>query len=369
MTAKTDIRGASRRRFLTAAAAAPAALAAPAIATAARATTTWRVQTAWDGGPGLDAFMAWANGIVERSGGELAFEALPGGAVAKRFDLFDTIRAGRLDAAHAFTIDAGRLSPAGVFLSSYPLGMRTAAEWDVFYHGLGGLEIAREIYARHGMFWVGPIHHGPNIIHSKKPIRYMDDFRGLRMRTPGGMVAALFEALGAETVTLPGSEIMPAFERGEIDAADYVGPAINYAYGFSRATKYVSMGPAGYMSVYQPVDLMDLTVGMDAWNALSPAMRRFVEAEVHAFSDLHHAAVQKADQEAWLKFEAEGTRVSRLTDGDIDMMTKLMGPIWIDYATRDADAARAFRIQLDYMTSGSLGYVDRTIYDYFVSQL
>ncbi|MEL6766537.1 MAG: TRAP transporter substrate-binding protein DctP [Pseudomonadota bacterium] len=357
----------SRRAFIGAAGA--TALAAPAIATAQGQTKTWRVQCAWASGAGLDAFNAWAGSMIERTGGELAFEGRKSGGYVGDFDVYDAMQAGTIEAANVFTIYSQRMSPAGAFLSSYPLAMRAPHEWDTFYYGLGGLDIAREIYARNNLYFVGPIHHGPNIIHAKKPIQYIDDFRGLRMRTPGGMVAALFNELGAETVTLPGSEIMGAFQRGEIDAADFVGPAANYAYGFSQETQYISMGPAGFMSVYQPVDLMDLTVSLDAWNALSPQMQRVVEAEVHAYSDIHHAAIQAADQAAWKQFEADGTKVTRITDSEVDLMTKIMGPIWIDYATRDPDATRVFKIQLDYMTSGSLGYVERVMYDFFVGQL
>ena len=73
---------------------------------------------------------------------------------------------------------------------------------------------------------------------------------------------------------------------------------------------------------------------------------------------MHHAAIQKADQEAWQKFEADGTEVTRLSQYDVELMTEVAVPIWFDYANRDPNAARVFQIQLDYMTSGSLGYVD-----------
>ena len=117
------------------------------------------------------------------------------------------------------------------------------------------------------------------------------------------------------------------------------------------------MGPPGFMSIYQPVDLMDLTVGMKHWNALSPKMKQFVESEVHVYSDQHHAAIQKADQEAWPKFEAAGTIVTRLSQDDVDAFTKIAVPRWYAWANKDKAAARAFKIQLDYMMSGSLGYV------------
>ena len=91
---------------------------------------------------------------------------------------------------------------------------------------------------------------------------------------------------------------------------------------------------------------------------LSPQMKQFVEMETHVYSDMHHAAIQKADQDAWGKFEADGTEVTRLTQDDVELMTEVAVPIWFDYANRDPQAARVFKIQLDYMMSGSLGYVD-----------
>lgn len=124
-------------------------------------------------------------------------------------------------------------------------------------------------------------------------------------------------AAGAKTTLLPGSEIFPALEKGTIDVADYVGPAINYALGFHQVTKYISMGPAGYMSIYQPVDLMDLTVGMKAWNALSKEMKQFVEMEVKSYSIEHFTKIQKADQEAWKGFEEAVTVVTRLSEEDV----------------------------------------------------
>jgi len=351
------------------AAAAGGTLAAPAIATAQGQTTTWRVQTSWPGGVGLETFRAWCASIIEKSGGELAFEPLDAAADIGAFALYEAVQNGQIEALNTFTVYAADLIPAAKFLTSYPMGLRAPHEFDTFYYGLGGLEIARELYAGHGLFFVGPIHHGPNIIHSKKRIDNFDDFRGLRMRTPGGMVAELFQALGAETVTLAGSEIFPAFERGEIDCADYVGPAVNYDLGFSKVTDYISMGPPGFMSVYQPVDLMELTVGMEAWESLSPEMKQFVEYEVHSYSDIHHAAIQAADQLAWKKFEADGTEVTRLVMEDVRLLTKIALPIWLKTAKADADASRVLRIQLDYMASGSLGYLDRTMQAWFEKEI
>jgi hypothetical protein len=80
--------------------------------------------------------------------------------------------------------------------------------------------------------------------------------------------------------------------------------------------------------------------------------------EVHVYSDMHHALIQKADQEAWVKFEEAGTVVTRLSQEDVEAFTKLVVPLWFKWANRDKYAAKVFKIQLDYMMSGSLGYAD-----------
>lgn len=337
--------------------------AAPAIVSGRKIGTTWKVQTSWPGGVGLEVFQRWCRSIVEKSGGELAFIPYGGKDLVGEFQLFDAVQNGVLDAMNPFTLYwAGRM-PAAVFLSSYPMGLRHAHEWEVFYYGLGGLELARAIFAKHGMHYVGPVLHGANIIHSTVPIRSIDDFRGRRMRVPGGMVAELFQAAGAKTMLLPGSEIFEAFKSNIIDVADYVGPAVNYALGFHEVTRYISMGPPGLMSVYQPVDLMDITVGMASWNAISSEMQAFVEREVQLYSQTHYAAIERADQEAWRQFETAGSEVTRLSASDVERFTRLAVPLWFSWANKDPAAAQVFKAQLDYMMSGSLGYVTTEMVD------
>jgi TRAP-type mannitol/chloroaromatic compound transport system substrate-binding protein len=330
---------------------------APAVISGRDVGTTWKIQTSWPAGVGLEIFTRWSNSIVEKTGGELAFQPYGAEERVGEFRLFDAVENGTLDAMNPFTLYwSGRLPPA-VFLCSYPLGLRYPHEWDVFFYGLGGLELAREAFAKFNMYYVGPIQHGPNLIHSTVPIRSIDDFKGRKMRLPGGMVAEVFQAAGASTTMLPGTRIFDALRDGVIDVADYVGPAVNYELGFHNVTKYICMGPPGFPSFYQPADLMDLTVGMKQWSALSPRMKQFVETEVHAYSDLHHAAIQAADAQAWPKFEAAGTIITRLSENDIIRFTELAIPRWFAWAKKDKIAARIFKVQLDYLMSGSLGYV------------
>jgi TRAP-type mannitol/chloroaromatic compound transport system substrate-binding protein len=332
-------------------------LGAPFVRTAAAATTTWKVQTSWPAGVGLETFKTWCGSIIEKTGGELEFKPFAAKEVVGDFELLDGVKTGVLEAMNSFTLYwAGKL-PATAFLSSYTLGLRYPHEWDVFFYSQNGLQAARDIFAKQGLYYVNRIHHGPNIIHSKKPIRSIEDFKDLKLRVPGGMIAETFAAAGAKTTLLPGGEVFSALEKGTIEAADYVGPAVNWDLGFAQVTKYICMGPPGLMSIYQPVDLMDFVVNMNVWNALSPKMKQFVEDEVQVYSNTHFGAIQRADMGAWKKFEDAGTEVSRLSADDVEKFTAIAVPIWFKWANKDKDAARLFKLQLDILMSPSFGYV------------
>lgn len=355
----------ARRQFLkaTAVAGAAAVVSAPFISNAhAAAGQTWKVQSVWDAGTtGYGLFEAWAKSIREKSGGELTILPFSAKAVAAdNNSLFDAVKSGVLQGMNPFTLYWPGKIPASVFLSSYPMGPDQPAQWDTLFYGLGMLEMTRRIYAKHNLFYVGPIQHDANIIHSKKPVNTLADLKGMKIRLPGGMVAEVFQQFGVSPIALPGSDIFPALEKGTIDAADYVGPAVNYDLGFHQVTKYILMGPPGMMSIYQPVDLMDLTVNMGAWKRLSKKMQHFVEEQVAAYSLHHYVTIQKANLEAMEKFNKAGTTVTRLSEADVARFRRAAIPVWFNWARKDADAARVFKLHLDYMKNDVMGYVSNS---------
>ncbi len=326
----------------------------------AQAATTWKIQSVWDAGTvGYDLFEEWANSIEEKSGGELIIKPFPAKSVAADNNaLFEAVRNGVLQGMNPFTLYWSGKIPASVFLSSYPAGPDQPHQWDTMFYSMGMLEMARDIYKKYGLFYVGPIQHDANIIHSKKPVNSLADLKGLKMRVPGGMVAEVFQQFGVSTVSLPGSDIFPALEKGTIDAADYVGPAVNYELGFSQVTDYIMFGPPGVMSIYQPVDLMDLTVNLRAWNALDPKLQKLVEEEVRNYSQRHYLTIQARNIEAMKKFKADGDVVTRLSQEDLAEFRKAAIPIWFGWANKDADAKRVLDLQLEYMMNETVGYID-----------
>ena len=188
----------TRRNLITAGAVAGGALlmGAPYIRNAEAAkSTTWKVQSSWDAGTtGFKLFEEWANSFKEKSGGELAIKPFPAKAVAADNNaLFDAVRTGVLQAMNPFTLYWSGKIPASVFLSSYPAGPDQTSHWDTMFYGLGMQGMTRDIFKKFGLYYVGPIQHDANIIHSKKPVTSLKQLKGMKVRLPGGMVAQVFE--------------------------------------------------------------------------------------------------------------------------------------------------------------------------------
>lgn len=353
----------SRRRFLKAAAftagATAATLGVPAfLRHASAAPIKIKMQTAWDAGTvGYTEFQKFAKLVGEMSENQLTVEPFPAGAIVGTFEMFDAVKAGVFEAMHSFDVYwVGKL-PVCTFLSSYPFGMDRPDQWETWYESLGGKEIAREGYGSHNMMYLGPIQHDDNLIHSKVPIRSFEDFKGKKIRYPGGIIADIYRAAGVSTVLLPGGEVYPALEKGVIDASDFVGAAVNYNLGFGEIAKYIIMGPPSTPCLHQPVDLMSVEINMNTWKKLSPHLQQILEAAVKWHSWNHYTAIQKADLIAFEDFQKkQGVTIIRLKDSDIEKFKRFAPALWVAWAKKHPLAMKAFKSQFEYIKSVKIGY-------------
>ncbi|NDW44145.1 TRAP transporter substrate-binding protein DctP [Ruegeria sp. PrR005] len=351
-----------RNALFVAAAASAGAVAAPFVGNAQVSVgRKLKIQSLWtENTIGYRTFETWCKSIVELTAGEIEFVPFAGGTVSEIFDMMTATSAGVLDGMHwvpHYAAITGAM-PAGALLTSFPMGLPHPHQWDMLFDSYGGTELARELYARHGLHYVGHVHHDMNLIHSNKPIRSLDDFRGLNLRMPGGIVADCFEAIGARTIALAGSEVQPALASGAIDAADFTGPAMNYDLGFAEVSKYIVMGPTSTPCLHQPVDLTIVVFNQNVWNSFPAATQELLTELVRAFSIKHFTAHQEANVAAWTKFAEAGVEVTRLSEDDVGRFRKIALPLWFEWANRDTDSARVFKLHLDVMLNPAVAYIN-----------
>src|SRR5919197_2814626 len=284
-TAKaTAVASPSRRRFLKTAALGATGAAAAALPTIhiAQAPISMRWQSTW---PTKDIFheyaLDYAKKVNDMSGGRLKIEVLPAGAVVKAFDLLDAVSKGTLDGGHGVLAYWYGKSPALALWGSGPsYGMDPNMLLAWHYYG-GGKQLQEEIYKQLNIdvvsFIYGPMPTQP-LGWFKKPVTKVEDFKGLKFRTVG-LSIDIFTGLGAAVNALPGSEIVPAMDRGLLDAAEFNNTSSDKALGFPDVSKVCML-----QSWHQNAEQLEITFNKAKFDALPDKMKAIIENAVEAAS-------------------------------------------------------------------------------------
>jgi TRAP-type mannitol/chloroaromatic compound transport system substrate-binding protein len=284
----------SRRKFLSGAAAAAggvAALGFPMISKAAE-PITMRFQSTW---PLKDIFHEYAVDFTEKvngmSGGKLKIEMLPAGSVVKAFDLLDAVNKGTLDGGHGVVAYwYGKNSAVALWGSGPAFGMDANMVLAWHYYG-GGKEMLDEIYKSMNMDVVSMLY-GPMPTQPlgwfKKPISKVEDLKGLKYRTVG-LAVDIFKELGAAVNPLPGAEIVPAIDRGLLDAAEFNNASSDNLLGFPDVSKICML-----QSFHQSSEQFEILFNKKKYDALPDELKSIIKHAIEASSaDMSWKAIDR----------------------------------------------------------------------------
>lgn len=281
----TTKRAASRRRFLKGAGAAAAGgaalIAAPNVSRAQ--TVTLKMQGSWGK---ADVFNEMAEDYVKRvnemAGGRLKIDYLVGGSVVHPFSVFDAVHQGVLDAAHTVTVYwYGKHKAASLFGTGPVFGFNANEGLGWIHYG-GGKELFKELQEQIMKvnivsFFAMPMPTQP-LGWFKKPVKTAADLKGLKYRTVG-LAADLFQAMGASVAQLPGGEIVPAMERGVIDAFEFNNPTSDRRFGAQDVAKNYMMG-----SFHQATEYFEIMFNKGKFNALPKEQQAILQYAAEAAS-------------------------------------------------------------------------------------
>ncbi|MCE8024063.1 MULTISPECIES: TRAP transporter substrate-binding protein [Halomonadaceae] len=269
-----------RRKFLkTAGLGAAGVVAAPFVSTAkAQETITWDMVTSWPTnfpalGTGANAF---AQRIEQLSNGRMRVRVHGAGELVPAMEVFDAVAAGTAEMGHSAAYYWRGKVAASQFFTAVPFGMNTTEMNAWLYHG-GGQELWDEIYAKHNLkpFAVGNT--GAQMAGwFKREINSLADMQGIRLRLPG-LAGEAMNGIGVTTVNMPGGEIFTSMQTGVLDAADWVGPYNDMAFGLHQVADYYYTSPWN-----EPTAVLEGTVNLDAWNALPDDLKAVVREAAKA---------------------------------------------------------------------------------------
>jgi len=364
---KKSQRSMTRRKFLTATAASvggAAAIGFPMISRAA--TTTLRFQSTW---PTKDIFheyaLDFARKVNDMTGGELKIEVLPAGAVVPAFGLLDAVSKGTLDGGHGVLVyHYGKQNALALWGSSPAFGMdaNMMLSWHKYGGGKALLEkVFKSIGANVVSFPYGPMPTQP-LGWFKKPITKVADFKGLKFRTVGISID-LFTGLGAAVNALPGGEIVPAMDRGLLDAAEFNNASSDRLLGFADVSKVYML-----QSYHQNAEQFEVTFNKTKYDALPEKIRAIIAYAVEAASqDMSWKAIDRYSKDYIELQTTDKVKVYKTPDSVLQKQLDIFDGVMAKYSAANPlfkeviksqrkFAERAVRWQLDTQVSARMAY-------------
>jgi TRAP-type mannitol/chloroaromatic compound transport system substrate-binding protein len=358
----------SRRRFLrgaAVAAAAGAAVGAPSVVKA-QGPITMRWQSTW---PAKDIFheyaLDYAKKVNDMTGGDLKIDVLPAGAVVPAFGLLDAVSKGTLDGGHGVLVyHYGKQTALALWGSGPAYGMD--ANMLLSWHKYGGGKqlldkLYKSINANVVSFPYGPMPTQP-LGWFKKPITKFDDMKGLKFRTVGISID-LFTGMGAAVNALPGGEIVPAMDRGLLDAAEFNNATSDRILGFADVSKVCML-----QSYHQNAEQFEILFNKTKFDALPDKMKALIEYAVDAASaDMSWKAVDRYSKDYVELQTKDKVRFYRTPDSVLQKQLEIYdvvadkkssdNPLFKEIVeSQRAFAARAVKWDLDTNVSRRMAY-------------
>jgi TRAP-type mannitol/chloroaromatic compound transport system substrate-binding protein len=340
----------SRRKFLKgtglAAGAAAGALAAPAVVTA-QSPVVIKMQSSW---PASDIWMDFARQYNERvekmSNNRIKVDLLPAGAVVGAFQVMDAVNDGLIDAAHTVPVYWYGKHKAASFFGTGPVWGGSATTMLAWFYVGGGKELyqelTQEILGLNVIAFFGFPMPAQPFGWFKEPITTAAQINGLKYRTVG-LAADLFQQMGMSVAQLPGGEIVPAMERGVIDAFEFNNPSSDLRFGSPDVAKNYILS-----SYHQASEAFEFLFNKDFFDDLDPDLQAILQYAVEAANSANTFLALDAYSSDLQKLQNEmGVSVLRTSQEILDAQLQAWDILIADleqdeYMKRVMDSQRAF---------------------------
>ncbi|NJM48629.1 MAG: ABC transporter substrate-binding protein [Alkalinema sp. RU_4_3] len=290
----------------------------------------------------------FAERIAALTGDRFKITPRAAGEIAPPLEVLNVVSQGGVPCGHTAGYYYVGKSPAVAFGTSVPFGLNAQQQNAWLYEG-GGLKKLQELYARKFGVIQFPCGNTGTQMGGwfRKEINSLSDLKGLKMRIPG-LGGKVMGKLGVTVQTIPGSEIFSALQTGAIDAAEWVGPYNDLAFGLFRAAKYYY-----YPGWQEPGPTLECMINQSAYESLPDDLKVVVQQCCEAVNNHMLAEFSARNQQA-LKtlIDDHQVQLRRLPDTVLSTLNAAADEVLAEMAMRDPftkrvyDSQRLFREQI-----------------------
>ncbi len=258
----------------------------------------------------------WGKRIEEMSGGRIKVDTQPAGAIVGAFDIMDAVHSGTLDVGHGVPVYwFGKNRAMSLFGTGPSFGMDADMVLGWIYYG-GGQQMYDDLLQKTLRLNVQSYFYGPMATQPlgwfKEEIKSPDQFKGLKFRTVG-MSIDVYKGLGAEVIALPGPEVVPALERGALDAAEFNNTSSDKANGLHDVRKICMTG-----SYHQPTEFLEVLLHKPKFDALPADLKAIVKEGTKAASADYSWRFTDINSKDFLDLQSKGVKFIKTPKSVLD---------------------------------------------------
>ncbi|HWE19632.1 MAG TPA: ABC transporter substrate-binding protein [Hyphomicrobiaceae bacterium] len=339
----------TRRTLLKSAGAGGAAIAiaAPAVAQSFP-TLKWRMATSWP--KSLDTLYGgaerFAEYVADATDNKFRIECFPAGAIqgVPVLQVTEAVSAGTVELCHTAPYYMAVKDPTFALACAVPFGLNGRMQ-NAWWREGGGEELINTFYQKHNIFGLLA---GNTMAQMggwfRREITTADDLKGLRMRI-GGFAGDVMKKLGVVPQQLPGGEIQAAFEKGAIDAAEWVGPYDDEKLGLHKAARYYY-----YPGWWEGGAMLHVQVNKERWEALPPVYRSILAAAATEAGAFIVARYDAQNPQALKRLVGAGTQLRPFSEATMDVCFRAANEVYAEISGKNEsfkkiwDSIKSYRV-------------------------
>ena len=278
---------------------------------------TWKIQSGWAGNDIFqEQFLDWKNMVEEMSGGRIKIDALPVNAVTNINGAIDAVHSGTLDGAHHVPAYYYGKDHAVSLMGTGPMMGMSGEMWLGWYYYGGGQALYEKLVQGKLKLNVVSLFHMPMNVQPlgwfKDEIKAPSDFRGMKFRTVG-LATGIYEGLGASVISVAGSEVASALDRGTIDAAEFNNTTSDTVYGLPDVRKILMA-----RSYHQPSEILEISLNKTKYDGMPKELQAIMKYAAFAESANGEWKMMDRNSQDYAKLLARGIKIIKTPQSVLD---------------------------------------------------
>ena len=290
----------------------------------------------------------WCGDLEQRSGGRLNTILYPGGLLTPAPQLYDSVTTGIADIGFGpMGVTPGRFPLTEVL--EYPLGIKSAFIMTRLSNDFYRVFRPREFDGVKVLFFMSA---SPGLLHTKRPVRSLEDLSGMKVRCLGGNASKVLKALGAVPIVISTGDTYDALRKGIVDGVVAAWDSLEtLKWGevlpYTTVSNHAAVGAPGFVVMNRKV-----------WESLPPEFQEIIDAMSEEYAEKLSRIWDEKDRNTIKKWEDKNHISIHLSEEEEKRWEEAVSPLYEIFvrekSARGLEAAAAWKFCREWVRNNTM---------------